>query len=134
MTYEEGRDAIYNVFRAVWGDDYPIAWPGLPNMPPNDELTWAKVVLKHTDGRQATLAGEHGTRRFSRSGFIVISIFVPVGGGQTKAYQLAQMVSNAYEDAKLDVWFRNTRIREQGASGAFEQIDVLTDFHYDEVR
>jgi len=134
MTYEEGRDAIYSIFLAVWGDEWPIAWGGIAATVPRDNTPWAKVVLKHTDGRQATLAGEHGTRRFSRSGFVVISIFVPVGNGQTKAYQLAQLVSNAYEDARLDVWFRNTRIKEQGASGAFEQVDVLSDFSFDEVR
>lgn len=134
MTYEEGRDAIYSIFLATWGDEWPIAWSGIAAKPPCDNTPWAKVVLKHTDGRQATLAGEHGTRRFSRSGFVVISIFVPVGNGQTKAYQLAQLVSNAYEDARLDVWFRNTRIKEQGVSGAFEQVDVLSDFSFDEVR
>ena len=90
--------------------------------------------MQHTNGGQSSLSGESGSRRFASRGIVAISIFVPVGGGQTKAYELAQLVANAYEDARLDVWFRNTRIREMGASGAFEQVDVLTEFFYDEVR
>lgn len=134
MTYEEARDNIYSIFHAVWDSEWPVVWGDLPATVPSEETPWARVVLKHTNGHQTTLAGESGTRRFGRFGILAVKIFVPVGGGQTKAYQLAQMVSNAYEDARLDVWFRNTRIREQGASGAFEQVDVLTDFSFDEVR
>lgn len=134
MTVTEARDYINGIFYAVWGTRNPIVWGDLPATPPSEEIPWAKVRLQHSGGGQSSLAGDNGTRKFSRYGIVTISIFVPVGGGQTEAYQLAQKVANAFEDARLDVWFRNTRIREKGASGAFEQIDVLTDFHYDEVR
>jgi hypothetical protein len=134
MTLEQARDIIYNVFYAAWGEIGPVVWDDIPATVPSTDKPWARVVLKHNGGGQSSLAGEVGTRRFNRYGIVAVKIFVPVGGGQTKAYQLAQMVSNAYEDARLDVWFRNTRIQEVGASGAFEQIDVLTDFLYDEVR
>ena len=134
MKYTDARDAIYGIFHAVWDDSWPVAWGDLPATPPSNDTAWARVRLQHTNGGQSTLCGESGSRRFARRGIVTISIFVPVGGGQTKAYELAQMVANAYEDARLDVWFRNTRIREMGASGAFEQVDVLSDFHYDEVR
>ena len=134
MTYKEARDYIYGIFHAVWDNNWPVAWGDLPATPPSNDTAWARVRLQHTNGGQSTLCGESGSRRFARRGIVTISIFVPVGGGQTKAYELAQMVANAYEDARLDVWFRNTRIREMGASGAFEQVDVLSDFHYDEVR
>lgn len=134
MNINDARDAIYGIFFVQWDSNWPVVWGDLPATPPTEDTAWARVKLQHTFGQQATLAGETGTRRFDRRGVVTISIFVPVGGGQTKAYELAQMVANAYEDAKLDVWFRNTRIREMGASGAFEQMDVLSNFHYDEVR
>lgn len=134
MTYDEGRDAICNVFYNVWESIWPVAWGDLPATPPATETPWARVVLKHTNGRQSSLAGEVGTRRFTNSGFILISIFVPTGNANKTAYTLAQVISNAYKDARLDVWFRNIRMNEKGASGAFTQIDVLADFFYDEVR
>jgi len=134
MNIEQARDFIYGVFLPVWGTVYPVVWGDLPANPPASETPWAGVKLLHLGGGQASLSGETGSRRFNRRGILRISISVPAGGGQTKAYQLAQLVANAYEDAKLDVWFRNIRIKEVGASGAFEQIDVLADFSYDEVR
>ena len=134
MNIEQARDDMYGVFQAAWDTAYPVAWGDLPATPPSTETPWAAVKLLHTGGGQSSLAGETGTRRFNRRGIIRISVQVPSGGGQTKAYQLAQQVANAYEDAKLDVWFRNIRIKEVGVRGAFEQIDVLADFSYDEVR
>ena len=134
MNVDVARDAMYGVFLAAWDVAYPVAWGDLPATPPATETQWAAVKLLHTGGGQISLSGETGTRRFNRRGIIRISIFVPAGGGQTKAYQLAQQVANAYEDSKLDVWFRNIRINDKGASGAFQQTDVLADFSYDEVR
>ena len=134
MTFLEARDAMYNVFYSVWDVTHPVAWGDLPATPPSTDTPWARVKLLHTGGGNGSLAGDSGCRRFKRTGILTISIFAPVGSGLTQPYALAQKVSNAYEDARLDVWFRNTRIREMGASGAFEQVDVLTEFFYDEVR
>lgn len=134
MTFLEARDSIYGIFGAVWNPVWVVAWPDLPATVPATDTPWAKVRLLHTGGGVGSLGGSSGCRRFLRSGILTVSIFTPVGSGLTQAYELAQTVSNAYEDASLDVWFRNTRIRELGASGAFEQVDVTTEFFYDEVR
>lgn len=134
MNVSQARDEMYGVFLKVWDKTYPVVWGTLPGTPPASETPWARVTIKHSGGGQSSLAGETGTRRFKRIGIIRISVFVPAGGDQVIGYELAQKVANAYEDAKLDVWFRNIRIKEQGVSGAFEQIDVLADFLYDEVR
>ena len=134
MNVTEARDAMFGVFNKTWDESYPVVWGKLPGTPPASETPWARVTLLHTSGGQRTLAGETGTRRFGRNGILRISVNVPAGGDQVIGYELAQKVANAYEDARLDVWFRNTRIKEQGICGAFEQIDVLADFLYDEVR
>ncbi len=135
MTFLDARDEMLAVFLAVWNTTgHPIVWTDLPGDVPTTEISWARVTVKHAIGKQGSLAGEVGNRMFDRKGTIFIQIFTPVGDGGVTAYQLAQLVVNAYQDARLDVWFRNTRIKEVGASGAFEQINVLTDFHYDDVR
>lgn len=133
MTYEEARDAIYKVFLDAWGDK-PVIWSDMSARVPDESTPWARVILRHAVGRQASLASDKGTKRFNRAGILLIQIFTPIGRGQTQGYQLATMVANAYEDVKLDVWFRNTRINEKGSSGNSNQMDVLTDFLYDEVR
>lgn len=135
MTYDEARDQILAVFKASWDPTgHPVVWTDVPGSAPETETAWARVTAKHTGGGQASLAGETGTRRFDRVGTLYVQIFAQVGEGLTSAYSLAQTVSNAFEDARQDVWFRNVRIREVGAAGAFEQINVLVDFLYDDVR
>lgn len=134
MTAQEARDLMFQVFQAVWNPLYPVAWDDVSSEVPATDTPWARVTLKHATGRQASLSGVTGTQRFRQTGTIHIQIFSPVGQGKSEAYQLAQTVVNAYRDARLDVWFRNARLNEVGASGAFEQVNVLTDFSYDDVR
>ena len=134
MNVTEARDAMFGVFNKTWDEIYPVVWGTLPGTPPASETPWARVTVKHSGGGQSSLSGETGARRFKRYGILRLSLYVPAEGDQVIGYDLAQKVANAYEDARLDVWFRNIRIREQGICGAFEQIDVLADFLYDEVR
>lgn len=134
MTTQEAIDAMCKVFLDVWGTDNPIVWSDFSARPATQNTPWARVILRHVDGRQSSLAGGLGTQRYDSSGVLTAQIFTPVGRGQTECYSLATKVQNAFRDAKLDVWFRNVRLNERGASGNFNQIDVRMDFIYDEVR
>ena len=134
MTPEQAVDAIYKMFLDVWGTTNPIVWSDFNNRPPTDNVPWARVILRHVDGRQSSLAGALSTQHYDSSGVLTAQIFTPIGRGQTECYQLATQVRNAFQDARLDVWFRNIRLNERGASGSFNQIDVRMDFIYDEVR
>ena len=134
MTSQEAIDAMCKVFLDVWGTDNPIVWSDFNARPATQNTPWARVILRHVDGRQSSLAGGLGTQRYDSSGVLTAQIFTPVGRGQTECYSLATKVQNAFRDAKLDVWFRNVRLNERGASGSFNQIDVRMDFIYDEVR
>lgn len=134
MTTQEAIDAMCKVFLDVWGTDNPIVWSDFNARPATQNTPWARVILRHVDGRQSSLAGGLGTQRYDSSGVLTAQIFTPVGRGQTECYSLATKVQNAFRDAKLDVWFRNVRLNERGASGNFNQIDVRMDFIYDEVR
>ncbi len=138
MNYDEARDQILGVFKAAWDTtEYAAIYPDVPDEVPQGEEgeAWARASVIHANGHQASLAGENGARRWQRDGIVTIQIFARVGDGLTKAYELAQLVSDAFQDAKnLGVWFRNVRIKEVGNSGAFEQINVLANFTYDQVR
>ena len=134
MTTQEAIDAMCKVFLDVWGTENPIVWSDFNARPATQNTPWARVILRHVDGRQSSLAGGLGTQRYDSSGVLTAQIFTPVGRGQTECYSLATKVQNAFRDAKLDVWFRNVRLNERGASGSFNQIDVRMDFIYDEVR
>ena len=133
MTYEEARDEIYSVFLAAWGNR-PVIWSDMFSRVPDETQPWARVILRHTLGEQGSLSGVSGSKVLDRGGILLVQVFTPSGRGQTISYELAQLVSNAFVDAKKEVWFRNTRISEKGVNGSSYQIDVLTDFLYNEVR
>lgn len=136
MTYEEARDAIFGILKAVWDPTgYPIVWTDVPGEKPPSETVWARATIRHATGRQASLAGENGARRYEATGTVFVQVFAPIGDGSTAGYRAAELVKNAYNAARDDnIWFRDTRMIEVGASGAFEQFNVLSTFSYDDVR
>jgi len=136
MTPEDAIDTILDIFKAAWDQTgCPMVFDdNVANIPPS-ETAWARATIKHATGDQSSLSGETGARRFTDTGTITVQVFAPVGDGSTECYRKAQLVRNAYRDAKdPHVWFRNARLKEIGASGAFEQINVLVTFSYDDVR
>lgn len=136
MTPQEAVDAIGKVFKDAWDTTGGTAvYDDLPGSIPSDDVTlWARLTIRHATGGQASLAGDAGKRRWRKEGIASIQVFAPMGDGGQASRNAAAAVVNAFQDAKLDVWFRNTRMTEVGASGAFFQTNVFTTFSYDEVR
>lgn len=136
MTFDEARDYILGVFKGVWDTTgFPAAWTDVPGSAPGSETVWARATIRHATGRQASLAGENGPRRYSRGGTVFIQVFAPVGDGSKAGYEAAQLVVNAYQAARHpNIWFRDVRMNEVGKDGAFEQLNVLATFSYDDVR
>jgi hypothetical protein len=93
------------------------------------------LSLRHATARQVSLANDVGQKRWNPTGTLWIQIFAKVGDGLATAYSLAQTVVDAYRVARGGaVWYRNPRLNEVGTTGGHEQINVLVDFSYDDVR
>lgn len=134
MTYIEARDEMFAVFQAVWSQlGYYAAYQDIPATPPSDQI-WARVTLRHSTGGAASLTGALGKRRFTRNGTLYIQVFTPSGDGSTAGYTTSALLTDAYEKAIGCVRYRNVRINEVGTSGAFDQINVMADFTYDEIN
>lgn len=105
-------------------------------VPPDDQLPWATITLRHTSSTQATLAGELGRRRFRRSGVVTVQVFEPAGQGLAKAVDIPQIIQHAFEGHATagGIWFRNVTLSEIGQSGAFHQTNISAIFEYDEIR
>lgn len=135
MNVEAARDEMLAVFRDAWlAQSLPItsvAWPDLPFEVPASG-PWARVTLRHATGGQSSLAGASGALMYTQTGTIFVQVFAPLGDGSKTSLGLAQAVVNAYRSAKGSVWYRNTRLKEIGASGAFDQTNALADFTYDD--
>jgi hypothetical protein len=135
MTADEARDEMLAVFKAAWDTTAAagnVTYSDKPARAPN--AAWARVTLRHATGRQSTLANAMGAKRYTQTGTLWVQVFAPVGDGLVTVYALAQTVVNAYRSARGTVWYRNTRLQEVGSNGAFEHINVLTDFTYDDTR
>lgn len=135
MNVEAAYDEMLAVFRDAWigaGQSIAsVAWPDLPFTIPTSGA-WARVTLRHATGGQSSLAGASGAKLYTQTGTIFAQVFAPLGDGQKSSLWLAQDVVNGYRSAKGAVWYRNQRLKEIGASGAFDQTNVLVDFTYDD--
>lgn len=136
-TISEARDEISALFKAAWDTTgYPVIWDDVAQAPPKTRSPWARHTVRHEDGRQASLANHLGQRRWRRFGTVFIQIFTPVGKGLSEADILIKVAMDAYEGQSTagGVWFRNVRFREIGADGDWNQVNVLADFEYDEIK
>ncbi len=135
------RDAILTLFKVAWDAQTPPV-PKLLNDDVKDDLPagtfpWARIIVRHNTGFQATLAGETGNRRFRRLGLVTVQIFTPYGDGLDLNDALAKVAVDAFEGkstAADEVLFRNVRSNEVGQDGNWFQTNVFAEFEYDEVK
>lgn len=144
MNAQEAKNIILTVFKTKWdaikaAASAPLVYADpvyndVPGVTPAGEQVWARATVRHHQGRQRSLSSDVGTRRFVSGGLLWVQVFAPIGDGSTAALAASQAIVDAYRDAKTSVLFRNVRLEEMGCEGAFERVDVKTEFEYDEVR
>ncbi len=135
-TYNDGRDLILQPLHDAWqAADYgPILYTDVGGKVPDSNVVWARAILRHVSGGQASLACFDGKSRWANQGTLFVQVFGPIGDGSTAAYDAAQLVASAYKGKRSGgVWFRNPRINEVGTTGDFEQINFMTEFNYDQI-
>lgn len=138
-TFTEANDDILTLFKAAWD---PTTWEvvyeniGTPGSPPDTPSPWARPTVRHNPGEPASLGDATGQKRYNRTGLLTVGVFVPIGEGLSRAYDLAKIVADAYEGkaSPRRVWFRNVRVLEVGPDGEWFQVNVLIDFTYVEVK
>lgn len=142
-TAEEAQDDLYQLITDAWGDNGPIDFEDKPRsrnedpIPPKESIPWLRVQMRHTTGRQATLANDKGARRFRRTGVFTVQVFCPMGSSLRKPRELSKIVNDALEGVATPhgVLLRNVRMPEIGSQGGhWFQTNVIADFEYDEVK
>lgn len=136
-TFSQARNEIFALLKAAWDTTgFSMQYPDKAFTQPNGRTPWARVTLRHNSGGQATLSNVDGKSRFKREGVITVQIFTPSGEGLSRSYDLAKIVADAFEGVYTakGVWFRNTRLVESGPDGDWFQLNVNTDFIYDEIK
>lgn len=144
-TFDEATDDILTIFSDAWNADAPnptlVDYPNIApsdgvDLPPDSNLSWARVTIQHQAGRQSSLSGANNTQSYDRDGLLTVQIFTAAGSGLSEAHELAKIVADAYEGvaSPKEVWFRNVRVNEVGSEGDWYQTNVLVDFTYTEVK
>ena len=139
ITYLQARDDMFNMVNDAWNastmQKNDLFWDAVPKDRPTNQLPWAVVYLRHVTGGQRTLGGV-GFREFERLGVIIITVFAPIGKGLSESYQLAKVLSDAFEgnSSPLGVWFRDAAIQEIGSEGDFYQVNFTVNFTYSETK
>lgn len=136
-TYAQARDEIFAVINAAWSTtSFLMIWPDKVAEKPIPRTPWARTTILHTDGGQSTLANHQGLQRFRRDGIVTVQIFTPVGEGTQRSYDLAKVISDALEGTTTTkgVWFRNVRLKEIGSDTPWFQVNINSDFYYEELK
>jgi hypothetical protein len=138
MKYEDAIDVMFGLIKD-WADAQspvpPIRWPNEPTQAPDTEVLWIRVSIKPGPANQATLGDATGIRAFDRTGLLIVDVLDPIGQGLTTVYTVASSVANIFENSRMGaLWFRNTRLKELPADGAFKIVKILTEFEYSEYK
>jgi hypothetical protein len=142
LTIAEARDEILKVFLDAWPSQHVVRYSDAPGDPPADTddpaqpiPTWARVDFQHGPSALPTL-GPVGGRRFTRSGFVQVQIFTPVGQGSQEADELVQIVMSAFENTTTPggAWFFNVYRQNSTRSVSWLMTTVVAEFEYYEVK
>lgn len=137
LTLTQARDEIMAVFKTAWDTTgYQVFYTDQGGPGPSNRDPWARALVQHNTGFEATLRGAEQTRRYRRLGLITVQLFTPAGDSLSSADTLGKLILDAFEGKATPggVWFRNARYNEVGPDGDFYQCNVLVEFEYDEIK
>lgn len=144
-TYFDARDSLYaklilNTAEVIALVGYvpKIVYQGVESIDklPTDEF-WMRISQQTVLEEQATLSGNDLKRRYTTDGLLFVQIFIPKTLPQNYAIgvKLAVFVKNLYRGKQTEdcIWFRNVRIQELPAEDAWNRLNVVAEYQYDEI-
>ncbi len=131
MTATEVRNAIMARYLNAFSGQFVIA---LDNQLSETADKWVRLTVNFNDGSQNSL-GTAGTRKFLKTGLIIIQVFTPINTGTDENDNLAVDSANLYDGVRLqDLWMYNGRIVTIGADGEYYQQNAIIEFDYEDIR
>lgn len=136
----QAKDEMLDVFKTAWDADpistsLDVVYPDVLGPIPSSNNAWVEILIQHTTGGEANLAGSGTTRRYRSAGFLLFRIMTPTLEGLDLADQLAEVIIKAYEITKSkSVRYISPRPNYVGNDGAWHQANVVVEFQYDTIR
>lgn len=97
---------------------------------------WARATVRTAERKQGSFGSGGDSRRWDEFGVAIFEIYSPTGQGLKQAYQLAEIIQNAFEGvSELNgIWYRSTFVSEAGSEGVFSRLNVTTTWESQEYR
>ena len=104
---------------------------------PSDDLPWVRLTVRHFGGGQESL-GDVGSRKYNRTGSVLVQVFVPQGeGGIRTADTLAHEARGLLEGKTLNsnsIRLFDAEIREIGPTEGWFMVVVEARMEYTETK
>lgn len=140
LTFDQANDEILAVVKTALdsqsiAEDY-IFWESVAGDRQTDRNPFFQIFLRHRTGRNAGFPSATGSAMYRREGDVTVQLFFAGRRGLSAAYVSAKVFADAFEGQSTPggVWFRNTRMNEIGKDGDFNQVNVVAEFLYDEIK
>jgi hypothetical protein len=137
VTYDAVGDKLRSTFSTGWASAQPsIEWFG-PNTGPDEEFANPWVALDVLDGQSLQI--NVSPPQYRRSGFVAVSIFVPVNSGDSLMRGLIDSAQGIFENKSLDdgtgkfIIVRGAEVIHVGSTERFTQTNVQFEYHYDDL-
>jgi len=143
-TATEAYDDVLALFKTVWDPTgHRAIWDNVSKAKPPDNVVpggapkpWARVNYNLGPRFQSSLSNENGKKRWTQTGFVVVQIFISTAEGLSPALDLVKIVEDGFEGKKTpnQVWMKDSDVNIVGVEGEWFQVNVTTNFEYDEVK
>lgn len=145
LSYIDARNEIFaqlNNIKAslttLLGYEPLIIYQGVDKeVQPDSTKLWLRASIQTVLESQATLSGNDLKRRYTTYGLVFIQIFIPKTRAQDYAFGLAvaNLVLKAYRGKSTEncIVFRNVRRQELPPETAWNRINVVGEYEYDEI-
>lgn len=145
-TYLTAQDAIFGQFNTDWAAGATAIVGYIPRVffqgvtredKPEPNKHFVRVSVQTVSDRQVTFRGADGLRRYRTDGLVIVQLFAPVSeaGGWRKCQRLAVLARDVYRGrtASGNIWFRNVRLNELPPENAWDRINVIAEYQFDEL-
>ena len=119
-------DPTFNTLKLIWTDSPDDG-------PPKDGVSYARILFRHVESEQISMADATSKRIFERIGLLTLQGFFAGANGQSVSDEWAQAMLDSLEGLRSPggIMFRNVRPVEIGNDGDWFNMNVLADFEWD---
>ena len=132
MSLTSVKTMLESKFNTDWADTTVVSWDNV-EFKATEVEEWVRFTVIPGDEFQASAGGSVNT--FRLHGVVAVQIFVVPNSGAKRATELADIVSNIWRAVIVgSAVFKAPKIKNIGLNRGWDQINVMIEFHSDELK